>query len=65
MRDIEDEDRLWQAKDRRREKKLLQKEQETEVDGAEKVTEEKAAGDTDPENLRSTSNVAKRPPDFY
>ena len=65
LRDIEEENQLWQAKDRRTKKKLSQNEQETEVDGAEEVAEEKTAGDTDPENPRPTSDVAKRPPDFY
>lgn len=65
LRDIEEEDRLWQAKDRRREKKQLQNEQETDIDGAEKIAEQKDAGNAKPGNSKSTSNVAKRPPGFY
>lgn len=67
LRHIEEEgeDRLWQAKDRRREKKRLQKEQEAEADGTEKSTEQGAAGDTDPRISKSISNVARKPSDFY
>ena len=65
LRNIEEEDRLWQAKDRKREEKRLQKEQEAEADGSEKDTEKRAAGDTDPGKSKSTSPVAKKPSDFY
>lgn len=61
LRNIEEEDQLWEAKDRRHEKKR----QEAEADGAEKVAEQGAASDMDPGNSESISNVAKRPPAFY
>ncbi len=56
---------MWEAKDGRQEKKQLQKEQEAEVDGVAKVAEAGSASDTDPGNSKSTSNAAKRPPEFY
>lgn len=65
LRNIEEEDRLWQAKDRKREEKRLRKEQEAEADGSEKHTEQGAARDMDPGNSKSTSPVAKKPSDFY
>ncbi|CAD6570299.1 MAG: hypothetical protein ASARMPREDX12_004981 [Alectoria sarmentosa] len=65
LRNIEEQGRLWQAKDRKGDKKRLQKEQEAELDGAQKVAERGAASDTGPGNLKSTSNDAKRSPGFY
>ena len=55
---------MWQAKDGKREKKRLQKEQEAE-DGAAKVAEAGSASDTDPGNSKSTSSAAQRPAEFY
>ena len=65
MSNIEEEDRMWEAKDRRKAKKQPQEEDKTEADGAEKVGEHGAAGDMDSGNVKATSNVAKRSPGFY
>lgn len=65
LRNIEEEDRLWQAKDRKREEKRLLKEQEAAADGSEKDTEQGTAGDTIPGTSKSISSVAKKPSDFY
>ena len=63
MRNLEEEDRMWQAKDRRREKEQLQDEQEAEADGAK--TAYGTVDDAYSGFANNTSNVAKRPPDFY
>ena len=65
MRDIAEEDPLWEAKDRKLDKGLLQREQEPEADGSGKFAEQVAAGETGPKSSKSTSNVAKHPPRFY
>ncbi|KAL9075934.1 MAG: hypothetical protein Q9161_001328 [Pseudevernia consocians] len=63
LRNLEEEDRMWQAKDRRREKEQLQNEQEAEADGAK--TEYGTVDDTYSGFPNNTSKAAKRPSDFY
>lgn len=65
LRNIQEEDRLWEAKDRKREKKRLQEEQEPDADGAKKFAGQGAPGDTDSGSSKSTSDVAKHPLGFY
>lgn len=65
LHNIEEEDRMWHTKDRKQQQNPLQKDQKAEADGVEKVAEQGATGDIDSGNPKSTSKVAKRPPDFY
>lgn len=65
LRDMEEEDRMWEAKDRRKGGKRLREEQKADADGAENVAEQGAAGDMDSGKVKATSNVVMRPSDFY
>ena len=64
VRHLGEEGQLWEAKERKRQKEQPQDEQEAELDDAEEVVEEKATGDTDLDNVKSTPKIVK-PSDFY
>ena len=65
IKHIEEEDRLWQAKDRRREKRRLNKEQKAAGSASDEETVSKDTGDSDSENQNPTPVQAKQPPSFY
>ncbi|KAK3178628.1 hypothetical protein OEA41_000765 [Lepraria neglecta] len=64
IKHIEEEDRLWQAKDRR-EKRRLNKEQKAAASTSDEETVSKDTGDSDSENQNPTPVQAKEPPGFY
>ena len=55
---------MWQPKERRRRKERPENEQEAEVDDAEKVAEQQAAGDAEIGNSKSPTKSVKQS-DFY
>ena len=64
LHQLEEEAQMWQPKERRRRKERPENEQEAEVDDAEKVAEQKAAGDAEIESSKSPTKSAKQS-DFY
>ncbi|KAL2052261.1 hypothetical protein ABVK25_007420 [Lepraria finkii] len=65
IKHIEEEDRLCQAKDRRREKRRLNKEQKAAASASDKETVSKDTGNSDYENQNPRPVQAKEPPGFY
>lgn len=65
IRELEEEDQLWHAKERKQQKRRSQGGRETAMDTAENVAEQGSGGDTDPGNSKSASKFTKGPPKFF
>ena len=64
LRHLEEEAQMWQPKERRAQKKQPKNKQKAKVDDAEKVAEQKAAGDAGIGSSKSLTKSAKQS-DFY
>lgn len=65
LQNIEEDNRLWQSKDRRTEKKHLKQEQNAAEDNSKDIEEGSEANGEDTEDSKISMNIAKGPPRFY